>query len=59
MGLLNKLYDKKCQFKEPVVCDIQLMPDKMTVKQWCKIFSTHGVMVTDSSKRRNNKKHNQ
>lgn len=55
MGLLNK----KCRFKEPVVCDIQLMPDKMTVKQWCNLFSKHGVMVTDSSKRRNNQKNRQ
>lgn len=44
------------RFKEPTVCDVQLIPDDMSRQEWLEIFSKYGVVMIDTAKKRNQPK---
>lgn len=56
MEIFNRK-NKIRQFKEPTVCDVQLIPDDMSRQEWLDIFGKYGVVMIDTAKRRNQPQH--
>lgn len=56
MGIFSRK-NKIQRFKEPTVCDVRLIPDDMSRREWLDIFGKYGVVMVDTAKRRSQPQH--